>query len=236
MSGREKTSRAIRIIATVLMGLTAVFTLLGGAGTSCVALAAEKWESMAALIPYKPLYQVLVVITIADAIAGIWVTIGLARGRKRLYGAALVTLVVGIVAAGVQMFASLRLRGGAAPTNMRLYVTIFTLLVFLLFRLPPIWRKSGLDGSTVDSGSADTAAGLTVFLGGAVVMTTFLWAGPSHTLDGYNWVNVWQVPLIAGGGLLMVAGIVLLALSSGTPRISSQIVGQSPNPQRVISS
>jgi len=236
VSGREKSSRIIRIVATVLMGLTAVFTLLGGAGTSCVALAAEKWESMAALVPYKPLYQVLVVITIADAIAGIWVTVGLARGRKRLYGAALVTLAVGIVAAGVQMFASLRLRGGAAPTNMRLYVTVFTLLVFLLFRLPPIWRKSGLDGSTVGSGSAGTAAGLTAFLGGAVVMTTVLWAGPSHTFDGYNWVTIWQVPLTAGGGLLMVAGIALLALSGDSPRSVDQIARESPNRQQIISS
>lgn len=236
MSGKEKKpSRAIRIIATVLMGLTATFTLLGGAGTSCVALAAEKWESMAALVPYKPLYQVLVVITIADAIAGIWVTVGLARGRKRYYGAALATLIVGALAAGVQMYASLRLRGGAAPTNIRLYLTLFTLLVFLLFRLPPIWRKSGLDGSSADSGSIGTSAGLAAFLGGAVVTTTFLWAGPSHTFDGYNWVNVWLVPLTIVGGLLMAAGIILLALSGKSAQPATQTAERTPN-QQVVSS
>ena len=51
-------AKALRGVAITLMGLTLVFTLLGGVGTTCVALGAEKYDSMALLVPYKPLYQV----------------------------------------------------------------------------------------------------------------------------------------------------------------------------------
>jgi hypothetical protein len=39
-------SRFLFILAVLLAGLTTAMTLLGGIGTSCVAFAAEKWESM----------------------------------------------------------------------------------------------------------------------------------------------------------------------------------------------
>ena len=42
----------LRFIGIVFMGLTAAFTILGGVGTTCVALAAEKYDSMLAIAPY----------------------------------------------------------------------------------------------------------------------------------------------------------------------------------------
>jgi hypothetical protein len=41
----------LRFVGILLMGLTAAFTIMGGAGTTCVALAAENWPSMAAITP-----------------------------------------------------------------------------------------------------------------------------------------------------------------------------------------
>jgi hypothetical protein len=216
MSPSGMQSTAPRSIATALMGLTAGFTLLGGAGTSCVALAAGRWDSMAALVPYMWLYQILVVLTIADAVVGLWATVGLARRRRNAYTVALIALVAGILLAGIQMATSLRLRGGAAPTNMRLYFTVFTLLVFLVLRLPPIWKRNGFDSSTA-SDSGNSTAGLAAFLMGALVLTTSFWAGPSHTFEGRNWVLVWDIPLMLIGSALIVGGLVLLVLAL-TPR------------------
>ena len=49
-------SKILRGVAVTLMDITVVVTLLAGAGTTCVAFAAEKFGSMAGLVPYKPLY------------------------------------------------------------------------------------------------------------------------------------------------------------------------------------
>ena len=53
------------------MSLTAGFTVLGGAGTSCAALAPTNWESMAPLAPFQWLYILYVILTIAIGILGI---------------------------------------------------------------------------------------------------------------------------------------------------------------------
>src|SRR5512138_2755217 len=99
-------ARFIRTAAIVLMGLTAVVTLLGGIGTTCAALTPEKWASMMPLAPYKWLYQLLVVTTLAAGIGGVWATVTLVRGRRGSYRDALIFLAAGILLAAVQMAAS----------------------------------------------------------------------------------------------------------------------------------
>ena len=69
MTDQQRPSKLGRIVALILMGLTVFVTLMGGIGTTCVALGAENYDSMVGLVPYKPLYQVLVVLSVA---AGIW--------------------------------------------------------------------------------------------------------------------------------------------------------------------
>ena len=86
--------KIVRIIAIVLLGLTAVMTLLGGAGTSCAAFSPEEFE-MEELIPYQWLYQVLVVTTVAAGLAGFWVTFAFVRGRKNAYRYTMAFLVAG---------------------------------------------------------------------------------------------------------------------------------------------
>ena len=52
-------------------------------------------------------------------------------------------LALSALFAGVQTFVSIALRGKGAPQNMRFYITTFTLVVFLILRLPPIWKLIG---------------------------------------------------------------------------------------------
>jgi hypothetical protein len=204
-------SKALRTGAIILFALAVFFNLLGGIGTSCVALNPTGWSpDMAKLAPYQWLYILLMLSATVVAAWGIVVTIGLARGKRGVYRNALLVLALSALCAGVQTFVSIALRGKGAPQNMRFYLTLFVLIVFLLLRLPPVWRliNGFLSG---DKAGWQTPTGLAAFVGGLVLLTTPLWAGPTHIgPDGANWVNVLRLPLLAGGALLTCAGAGML--------------------------
>jgi hypothetical protein len=203
--------KIIRILAIVLFAFTTFFNLMGGIGTSCVALNPTRWSpSMAKLAPYQWLYILLMITATAIAIWGILVTIALARGKGHAYRNALIVLALSALAAGVQTYASIALRGKGAPQNMRFYITLFTLIVFLILRLPPIWKRIG---GFRRGGEADwqTPAGLAAFVGGLVALTTPIWADATHIgPDGAHWVNVLRLPLLLGGALLAFGGAALV--------------------------
>ena len=202
--------KAIRIIAIVLVALTATVNVVGGAGTSCAAFTPDKYDSMKALIPFQWLYQLLVVTVIAAGLAGAWTTYTLARAQKNSYVTALVVVLVGTVLALVQMTASRALRGKSMPTDLRLYVSIVTLLALLVLRLPGIWQKSGMGGTASSSGSWTAPTGTAAIVMGLTVLTAPVWVGKSHTFDGFNWVYAWDWQLLLSGALLVLSGIGLL--------------------------
>jgi hypothetical protein len=200
--------KILRSIAILLMGVTAAFTLLGGIGTSCVALAAENYESMAALVPYKWLYQIFVLLTIFVAVAGIRATVGLIKRKGWSYTAAIIALVSGLLLAGVQIAASRMLRGKSQPNDIRFYLTLLTLVVFLLLRIPALWNQARLSGGG-GSGSG-TAAGLTLILTGTAILTVHLWAGATHIFGGTNFADVWHTQLAVAGWALVASGVIYL--------------------------
>ncbi len=94
--------RILRTLGIVFFALATAFNLLGGIGTSCVALNPTGWsESMAKLAPYQWLYILLMVGATAAAVWGIAVTLGLARGRRNAYRDALWVLMISGILAGV---------------------------------------------------------------------------------------------------------------------------------------
>lgn len=209
-------SKILRIAAIVLVGLTAAITVLSGIGTTCVAWGAENYESMAALIPYKPLYQTIVVVTLVIGIAAIAMTYGLIRRTHWSYTGAVVTLLLGIVVSGVHVYFSQMLRGSAAPGNVRFYLSILTLLVVGLLRLPGIWKRIDMDDTMHKPGAWTAPTGLASIVAGIVMLTTPLWVGPTHFLDGYQWVNVLRMPLIVAGGALLLGGLGLIVAGRRT--------------------
>lgn len=211
MAKKPVLTRILRGIAIALFALTAVFTLLGGFGTSCVAFKAENFgPRMAALIPVKPIFQVLVVISIAAAIFGIYTTVMLIRSKKNGYTYSLIFLLVGLIASGIQFYYSATLRGSTAPNNVRLYLTGLTLLVFLVLRIPGIWQKSGLDVNGNGGSGMKPVAGASLFLTGLLTLTTPLWGAPTHVIDGFNTVNVLLWPLLLAGALQIATSLWLL--------------------------
>jgi hypothetical protein len=204
MSSAPSKNKFLFTLGIVLMSIAAFFTLAGGIGTTCIAFNAAKfgakWE---AFVPVQPILQVLVVISILAGIAMVYATVRLGRARMGAYRLALITLAVGALASGIQYYLSATLRNGStAPNSMRLYMTILTLLVMLLFRLPGIWQKIGYEkGST---GAEPPAGAISLFLCGLLTMSTPLWAAPSHLVDGYNTANELLLPLLLSGAVMLL--------------------------------
>ena len=208
----EKTGRMLRTVAIIGLGLTAAMNILGGVGTTCAAFGFTREYRIAfyELQDYKWLYQILVVATILIGLVGIWATVALARGKKKAFRNALIVLVIGAVLGGIQYVASMALRGEATPANVKFFANAFTLIVFLIIRIPSIWKHVDFSEPETPVDPA-TAGGLAAIVAGLAVISVSSWAGPSHTYQGNNWVNVLERPLMLGGSLLIIVGMSLLA-------------------------
>ncbi len=217
--------KAFRIIAILMMGITAFLTLASGAGTVCVALAAERFgAAMAPLIPYKWLYSLFVILTLAIGVAGVRAVILLIRGRKGSYRFTLLTLIAALLIGGIHLVVSRALRGKSMPTDPVVYMTLITLVLFLILRLPSIRERVDFEHPEGDSSINTLAAALTLLACGMLTLTVGVWAGPSHTFEAseINWANAWAVSTNTLGTLLLLSGGMILGLrrvSHGEPLI-----------------
>ena len=219
MSNNKFLGKLLRIVSMILMGLTAVFTLLSGAGTTCVALAAENFGAKMALIaPYKWLYVLFVFVTLAIGVMGIRALIMLWRAQRDVqrdaqrdaYRYSLLTLLAGVIVGLVHMAVSRALRGSSMPVDGVVYTTLLTLAVFLIIRLPGLWEKYEQAASQGDKGAGGT---LLLIVAGIMVLSVQYWAGPTHTWNGVNYADAWHTQLTILGWGLCLLGIANLALS-----------------------
>lgn len=207
MSSNGVFAKFLRFIGIVLMGLTGGFTLLGGAGTSCAAFAPANYESMAALAPFQWLYMLFVLTGIAIGVWGLWATVKLIKGAPDSYKMSLQALIAGVLVGGFHIYMSRMLRGKSMPVDAVVYVTLFTLIVFLLFKIPMIWQGVNFEKSGVNENKP--AGGATAFVLGLLTLTIQYLMGSTHTWDGVNYADAFNASLTAiGAGLLFFgAGI-----------------------------
>lgn len=205
------TAKLLRVLAIILLGMTAGINLLGGAGTYCAAFSNNVGYRMAfkAILDYRWIYQIVMVLTIPAGIAGIWALVKLIKGKSDAYKLSLILLIIGTILGGTQFIASLVLRGKAIPANVKFYTNAVTLVYFVILQLPGI-KKMFDDSGPVDKSETNAAGGLTAFMAGVLTLTVFFWAGPSHTFFGENWVFVFETPLILIGTLLVVGGFLVV--------------------------
>lgn len=204
--------KILRAVGILFFSITTLMNLLGGIGTSCAAFLTEQYPNYQALIDegIQWLYQGLVITTVLVGLASIWVTIELIRGKQNAFRNALILLVIGTILAGIQYYFSQQLFGKAAPANMKFYFNVASLILFLIFLIPGV--KKRVNYSREDRGSdQDTAGGLAAIILGVLLLTTPIWAGPSHTFQGENWVMLLQTELNLSGILLTGAGVAMLA-------------------------
>ena len=207
----EKTGKVLRTLGIIFFGLATLMNLLGGIGTSCAAFFTKQYPPYWALIKedMQWLYQGLVITTVLVGLAGIWVTVQLVKGKKTAFRNALIVLVIGTILAGIQYYYSLQLFGKAAPANVKFFSNAFALILFLVYLIPGIRERVSFSKNN-GSADKDTAGGLAAIVVGIILLTTPIWAGPSHTFQGENWVNLLQTPLYISGILFTGAGIALL--------------------------
>ena len=186
------------------------FTLLGGAGTSCVALAAEKYDSMVALVPYKWLYVLFVVVTVAIGVMMARSVVLLIKGRLNAYRYSVISLVLGVVVGGIHMAVSRGLRGSSMPVDAVTYTAVLTLIIFLLFRLPGVWEK--VDYTKAKQSDSEKAGGATAIVSGLLALTIQYWMAPTHIMNGgVNYANAFNLSMTVVGWGLILLGIGLTA-------------------------
>ena len=202
-------AKLIRNVAIILMGLTAAFTLMGGAGTTCVALNPTGYDGkFDGIAPYQWLYILFVLVTIAIGVMCVRAEVLLIKGTKNAYRYSLIALILGVLIGGIHIFTSRALRGGSMPVDMVVYTTALTLIVFLIIRLPGIWVGVNFEKPKIDKKSEKLAAALAMGATGLFALTIQFIMAPTHTINGINYANVWHVTLTLLGLGLILAGII----------------------------
>ena len=212
MSEPTKFGKFMKIVGIIVLGLTAIFHLIGGAGTTCAALGAENYDSMQGLVPFKWLYQIYVVLTIGIGVYGVRAVIRFARSKPGSYRYAVMILIVGALVTGAHVVTSRVLRGASMPNDGRLYMNILALIVFLLFNIPKLRAAMALDSGKNDIGS-EGGLGAAFVLMGLMILTVQYWAGPTHTWGGVNYADVWHDVLFGMGWLFNLSGMALILRS-----------------------
>jgi hypothetical protein len=207
----SRIGKLLRTAGIIFFGLATLMNLLGGIGTTCAAFFTSDYPTFAALIEegMQWLYQGLVITTVLVGIIGIWIIVQLTRGTKTAYRHAVIVLACGTILAGIQYYSSMQLFGKAAPANVKFYSNVLALILFLIFLIPNI--REVINYSRGESGvDRDTAGGLAAIVLGVILLTTHVWAAPSHTYQGENWVNLLRAPIVVSGLVLTGGGSALV--------------------------
>lgn len=201
-------SKILRFLGILLMSLTAAFTVLGGAGTSCAALLPTKWESMAPLAPFQWLYISYVIITIAIGVLMVRAVVKLVKGHQDGYKAALFTLIAGVLIGGLHIYTSRMLRGSSMPVDAVVYMTVLTLVFFLVIRIPPIWK--GVDYSKAPRKEKKIAAGVSSIVAGVFCLTIQYFMAATHTWSDVNYADAFHATMILSAVVCSLVGFALV--------------------------
>lgn len=218
-------AKVLRFIGIFFMGLTSAFTLLGGIGTSCVALGAEKYPSMAGITPYKWLYVIFVLVTTAIGVMMARATVLLVRGRKNAYRYAVISLGLGILVGAIHMIASRSLRGASMPVDAVTYTAVLTLVIFLIFRIPGIWQR--VDFFKSKSEDNQDAGGAAAIASGTLALSIQYLMASTHTLNGgINYAGAFNLSMTVIGWGLMIGGLSLIILQKQNPPHFKEILSK----------
>ena len=200
--------KSLRILAIVLMGFSAAMMVLGGIGTICIAFWPEKYPTLSMMVPYKPIYQVAAITTIVAGLFAVRATMRLRRFQARHVRAAIIILLVSLATAGVKMYFSSKVRGSVAPTNIRFYLSLLTMVYLLILRWPGVWQRVRTESPDDQSGQIGT--GIAAIVAGIPTLTVQFWAASTHVLQGVNYADVWHWQLAVVGWSLIAGGVWLL--------------------------
>jgi hypothetical protein len=208
-------SKILRWVGIVLMGLTSLFTLLGGIGTVCAALFPSNFaadsEAMAALVGWEWLYITFMLVTTAIGVMMVRATVLLIKGTANAYRDTLISLVAAVVVGFIHIYASRTIRGGSMPVDAVVYSAVLTLIVFLIFRIPFIWQGVNYEKPVGAKNDTGPAAAATLVLGGLMSFTIQYMVSSTHTFGGINYGDAFHLSMtLIGIGLVLAGALVAL--------------------------
>jgi hypothetical protein len=208
MSRNKWWAKLLRIVGIVFISLTALFTLMGGAGTTCVALNPTGYEGkFAGIAPFQWLWILFVLVGVAAGVMGVRAVVLLVKGTKNAYRYAMIALVIGTAINAIHVFASRALRGGSMPVDAVLYTNVMTLVIFLFFRIPGIWQGVDYEKPASEKKSGKQAAAIALGATGLLALTIQFLMAPTHTIGGINYADVWHITLTIIGLALILGGV-----------------------------
>jgi hypothetical protein len=211
-------ARLLRIVGIVFMSLTALFTLMGGAGTTCVALNPTGYDGkFAGIASFQWLWILFVLVGVLAGIMGVRAVVLLVKGANNAYRAALVVLLLGTAVNAVHIVASRILRGGSMPVDAVLYTNVLTLVIFLLLRIPGVWQGVNYEKPEGEKSTGKDASTAALSVCGLLALTIQYWMASTHTIGGINYSDVWHVTLALIGCGLIVSSVVVALYSTPDP-------------------
>lgn len=227
MSRNKWWARLLRILGIVFMSLTALFTLLGGAGTSCIALNPTGFgDTFAPIARFQWLYILFVIVTVAIGVMGVRAVVLLVKGRKNAYRYSLIALLAGTLVGAIHMAFSRALRGGSSmPVDMVVYTTVLTLILFLVFRIPGIWQAVDFATPEGEKKTGKQAAAIALGATGGLSLTIQFLMAPTHTLNGINYADAWHTTLTFLG-LALILGAVATAVLTEFSSVRSRSLAE----------
>jgi len=94
------------------------------------------------------------------------------------------------------------------PVDMVVYVTILTLVVFLLFKLPGLTQGANFVRPSGKDQVGKNADAIVLASNGLLTLAIQFLMAPTHTIGDINYASVWHVMLSLLGGGLILAGVV----------------------------
>lgn len=210
-------AKLLRIVGIVFMSLTAAFTLMGGAGTTCVTLNPTGYDGkFAGIAPFQWLWVLFVLVGVAAGVLGVRAVVLLIKGTKNAYRAAMIALLLGTGINAIHMFASRALRGSSMPVDGVLYTNVLTLVIFLLFLIPGIRQGVDYEKPAGEKKTGKQAASIALGAVGLLSLTIQFLMAPTHTIGGVNYADVWHATLTALGVALILSGILTAVITEKT--------------------
>lgn len=215
--------KVLRWIGIILLGLTAAFTIMGGAGTTCVALDPTGYEGKYdAIADVQWLYIFFVIATILIGVMMARATVMLVKRKPNSYRDTIIALVAGIVIGVIHMIVSRSLRGASMPVDAVVYTAVLTLIVFLIFKIPSIWEK--VNFSQAKKSDSETAGGAAAIASGVLAFSIQYLMASTHTMNGgINYGDAFHTSMTIVGWGLVLGGISLIVYAQLQGKLPSEI-------------
>jgi hypothetical protein len=132
----------------------------------------------------------------------------------------MIALTLGVVVGLIHILVSRSLRGSSMPVDAVVYITVLTLILFLLFRIPSIW--SGVDYTKAPRKEGKKSVGIASISMGILCLTIQFFMAPTHTWGGINYADAFHFTMTLVGSALLVSGFGMLILKKLIPAVIKQ--------------